>query len=243
MKTRRFFMVTAKIHIWIGWLIGIPLLLWTVSGLFMVSQPIETVRGAHLRADPPQLEAFVPVAPALTGRAVQSLNLVQQTAGPRWIVEFTGGDRKRADALTGKLLPPLGGVEASAIVRATYTGAAKLTGMKLFAADANPLELRRGRPAWQADFSDNTHIYVDADTGEILALRTGTWRVFDFMWGLHIMDLQTREDINHPILIIFSAISAISVVIGIVLLFRRRKTKVTKQGRKRKSAMRPGTNF
>ena len=38
-----------RLHIWIGWLVAVPLLLWTVSGLFMVSQPIETVRGENLK--------------------------------------------------------------------------------------------------------------------------------------------------------------------------------------------------
>ena len=36
-------------HIWLGWLAGVPLLLWTISGLFMVAQPIETVRGIGYR--------------------------------------------------------------------------------------------------------------------------------------------------------------------------------------------------
>ena len=191
----------------------------------MVSQPIENVRGGHLRNAPPTLEVFEPVVPALNGRSVQTLNLVQQTDGPRWIVEFKDGDKRRADARTGKLLPQINSLQASKFATAAYAGEGNLKSVKLFAADENPLELRRGRPAWQGQFSDNTHVYMDADTGEILAIRTDTWRIFDFMWGLHIMDLQTREDINHPILIIFSAITAISVLIGLILLFRRRKAK------------------
>ena len=33
----------ARWHIWLGWLIGVPLLLWTFSGLWMVARPIEEV--------------------------------------------------------------------------------------------------------------------------------------------------------------------------------------------------------
>jgi len=40
----------AKWHIWLGWLVGVPLVMWTLTGLVMVSRPIETVRGDHLRA-------------------------------------------------------------------------------------------------------------------------------------------------------------------------------------------------
>ena len=49
-----------RLHIWIGWLVAVPLLLWTVSGLFMVSQPIETVRGEHLKT---KLEIFARPVP------------------------------------------------------------------------------------------------------------------------------------------------------------------------------------
>ena len=41
--------------------------------------------------------------------------------------------------------------------------------------------------------------------------------------GLHIMDLQTREDTSHPILIIFAALSVFGALMGTVLLFRRRR--------------------
>ena len=35
-------------HIWLGWLIGVPMLLWTISGVLMVIRPIEEVRGTDL---------------------------------------------------------------------------------------------------------------------------------------------------------------------------------------------------
>lgn len=43
------------------------------------------------------------------------------------------------------------------------------------------------------------------------------------MWGLHIMDLQTREDLNHPVLIGFAALAFVAVLFGLALLFRKRK--------------------
>lgn len=29
-----------KWHVWLGWLIGVPLIIWTLSGLVMVISPI-----------------------------------------------------------------------------------------------------------------------------------------------------------------------------------------------------------
>ena len=40
-------------HIWLGWIIAIPMLFWTVSGVVMVWKPIGEVRGEKL-LDPAQ---------------------------------------------------------------------------------------------------------------------------------------------------------------------------------------------
>jgi Kef-type K+ transport system membrane component KefB len=76
--------------------------------------------------------------------------------------------------------------------------------------------------------SDGTAFYVHAATGEILARRTGWWRIYDFMWGLHIMDLATREDAHNPLLIGFGIVSLVTTVLAIALLpmtLRRRRKK------------------
>ena len=57
-------------------------------------------------------------------------------------------------------------------------------------------------------------------------LPDGQWRLYDAMWGLHIMDLQTRDDTHHPILIVFASLATIGAMLGCVLLFRRRKAKI-----------------
>jgi hypothetical protein len=41
----------ARWHVWLGWVVGLPVLMWTVTGLFMVARPIEEVRGNHLRVE------------------------------------------------------------------------------------------------------------------------------------------------------------------------------------------------
>lgn len=218
-------------HVWLGWLIGVPLLLWTASGLFMASFPIDTVRGEHLKAHVPALPGFRPVAPYLQGRPVQVLTLSQQGRSPVWLIDYADGGKRRADARTGALLPALSASEAALIARAAFAGKAELQGVTRFAADAAPLELRRPRPSWQARFADGTHVYLDEETGATLATRSALWRAYDVMWGLHIMDLQTRDDTNHPILVGFAALAVISVLIGICLLpLRRAKGRSAPQG-------------
>ncbi|WP_108811370.1 PepSY domain-containing protein [Sphingorhabdus sp. Alg231-15] len=208
-------------HIWLGWLIGVPIILWTASGLLMVSQPIETVRGNHLRAALPALQPIMPVAPVLEGRQAQNLTLQQNAQGPFWVITYADGGKRRADAATGKLLPPIAAADASALAIAARSDDSAITSVQRFAADQSPSDLRRDRPSWQVIFEDDARFYIDADTGELLAVRTQFWRVFDFMWGLHIMDLQTREDTSHPILIGFAALALFGSILGFVMLFTR----------------------
>jgi len=216
----------AKYHIWLGWLIGVPLLLWTASGLFMVAQPIETIRGNHLKAAPMAIAPITPVAPLLEGRPVQKLALEQRAAGPVWVIQYQDGGLRRADPESGKLLPVVAAPEARVLAESYFTGSAKIVSVTRTDADNPPMDLRRSRPAWQVNYDDGTNLYIDADTGAALATRTEMWRIFDCMWGLHIMDLQTREDNSHPILIFFSALAFFSTIVGIILLFRKRKAKI-----------------
>ena len=101
-----------------------------------------------------------------------------------------------------------------------------MAGTARFDADDVPFDFRRPMPVWQVALADGTHVYVGTETGRIEAVRTQWWRTFDFVWGLHIMDLQTREDTSHPILILFATLSVIGALFGCILMFRRRKTRV-----------------
>lgn len=207
-------------HVWLGWLIGVPLLFWTASGLFMVSWPIEEVRGQHLRAEPVAVDMAGLVAPQ-AGRAAK-LVLISEAGRSVWIATMADGALRRFDAQGGAALPDVDEAEARAIAVASWRGGAALEGMARFDAVHSPLDLRRERPAWQARFADGTHLYIDAGTGEVLAVRTRLWRAYDFMWGLHIMDLQGREDSHHPLLMGFAALAFAGSLMGCVLLFRRR---------------------
>ncbi len=208
-------------HVWLGWLIGVPIVLWTASGLLMVAQPIETVRGNHLRGAQPALDPIMPVVPVLEGRKAQNLTLQQNAQGPHWVITYADGGKRRADAATGKLLPAIAATDASALAIAARSDDSAIKSVQRFAADQAPLDLRRDRPSWQVIFEDDARFYIDADTGELLAVRTQFWRAFDFMWGLHIMDLQTREDTSHPILIGSAAIALLGSILGFIMLFTR----------------------
>jgi hypothetical protein len=185
----------------------------------MALRPIEEVRGTALRADPPAL--VLPqsvVLPDPHGRPIRSLTLEPRPGRAIWVARFADNGARRADAATGAWLGPLSPAEAQALGRAAYRGTAAVSGLALSAASNPPLDLRQPRPAWQVAFADGTHVYIDADTGATLALRTAQWRGYDWMWGLHVMDLGGREDTSHAILIGTAAIALLTVLLALVLL-------------------------
>ena len=220
----------AKWHIWLGWLIGVPILIWLASGLFMVARPIEEVRGNHLRKEMP--ERTIPAGTQLIPMIGPEANVVEVTQrmdGDEAIAifRFADGTRSRYSLTrSASLGEVLTSVDAERIVAERIVGGDRVVRTDAFPADEPPSDFRRPIAVWRIALEDGTHVYVSRDTGEIEAVRTRWWRAFDFMWGLHIMDLQTREDTSHPTLILFAAISLIGALMGFVLLFRRRKRRV-----------------
>ncbi|HMI40732.1 MAG TPA: PepSY domain-containing protein [Sphingomicrobium sp.] len=208
-----------RYHIWLGWLIGVPMLFWTLSGVVMVWKPIEEVRGTALLADPAPFElATAPIAPRVEGRGLKSLTIEPRAPGPRWVLRFADGGSRLADPASGQLLPGYSAADAAREVTARYKGTAKVASVTRTDPDKPPLDLRKPIATWQVAMSDGTHFYVDAANGEVVARRTRFWRFYDWMWGLHIMDLQTREDTHNPWIIVFGVATLMTTFLALVLL-------------------------
>ena len=217
-------------HIWLGWIVGLPILFWVVSGLVMVARPIEEVRGSHLLRDPkPVSLQTAAVPPRVEGMMLASLALKQTASGPRWIATLPDGTTRAANPASGNWLPEIPAIAATEEVMSRYTGSATVASVSRTDAEKPPLDLRRPIPAWQVAMSDGTHFYVDARSGEIVATRTRFWRFYDWMWGLHIMDLKTREDTHNPLIIGFAIVSLLTTTLALVMLpltVRRRRKRV-----------------
>jgi len=222
-------------HVWLGWLIGLPLLFWTVSGVIMVWKPIEEVRGADLLAPTPPVRLTPPLfAPNVVGLPLDKLSLEPRADGARWVIALHGGPTRLADPRTGRLLPPLGPADAARELLARYRGTARVERVLRTDAAHPPLELRRPLATFEIDMSDGTHFFVDAGSGEVVARRTRWWRFYDWMWGLHIMDLNGRENIHSPWVLGLGLAALVGTMMALVLLpftIRRRRTRRPGAGR------------
>jgi hypothetical protein len=226
MNTAFFMRILARTHIWLGWLVGVPIVLWLASGLFMTLRPIEEVRGNHLRIEA-QAEPLVLADSALAApdAELKEMRVVMQQGRAVAILTTLDGAVSRVDFASGKAIPPLDANAARALVASRIVGGDKVQSVRLFPAKQTPFDFRREVSVWQVALADGTHVYVGRDTGEIEAVRTRWWRWFDLAWGLHIMDFSDREDTSHPALIGFAALSLSGALIGCILMFRRRKVR------------------
>jgi hypothetical protein len=201
-------------------LVGLPILLWTFTGFVMSARPISEVRGDDLvRAAPPVVLERPPVVPAVGGLPIQSLTLEPRAGGPLWVVRIEGVPQPRlADPATGAWRPAYGAAEASREVLARYTGTSAIASVNRVARGENHHELNDPIDGWRVRLADGTNFYVESGSGKIVAHRSGYWRFYDFLWGLHIMDLQGREDPHNPWIVMLSAISLLVITLGLAML-------------------------
>ena len=237
---------TRRLHRWVGLLIGLQLLFWTVSGIYFSLVAMEKVRGEDRVLEQPLPNfAFTPlVSPAQLlealvareGPSIQVRSVELRKLGERSVYEIhytVGGRRTRAlgDAVEGELLAPISQQQAEAIARRDFSASIPIRRVDYLEELPAAHEYRRGLlPAWRVEFEDanGATIYVDALGGRIGARRNDGWRIFDFMWMLHIADFENRDDFNTLLLQVLSALGIFTILSGFALwclttnLFRRK---------------------
>lgn len=209
-----------KIHKWVGLVLGLQFVLWTVSGSVMALLDMEKV-GGHSSAAPVEVTTPWPkglVAPSSLGE-VEQLTL-RRIAG-RPVYEFArNGVTHVVDAATGRQL-----VISPAIATAVATEAFhhKVPARSVERLDKPNLEAREHEgPMWRINYSDdeNSSSYVSATTGRPLVSRGDTWRIWDFVWMLHNMDYVNRTSFNHPLIIFVALCTLWLSFTGFYLLFK-----------------------
>ena len=67
---------------------------------------------------------------------------------------------------------------------------------------------------------EEINVYQNPFTGDIVAIRSSQWRIWDLMWGLHIMDWIDRDNIDNLLLKIFSFIALFTSISGVILFLK-----------------------
>ena len=205
---------------------SIQLLLWTLSGLFFAFVDIDYVRGHQFKVP------AGPVALDLSQFAVTEFNAqhlvvrerlpgemlvgVQAESGLQWFDQ----NGALARALTAEEALALGATRTVMTPNRTEWVDQPEVGSEYRGA---PLPLWR---LWESEVPDRV-AYMDALSGEVLAVRHGAWRWWDFLWSLHIMSYTDRDTIGTWLLKVFSVMALITAVLG-VWLFRATRRVATR---------------
>jgi uncharacterized iron-regulated membrane protein len=225
--------VVRKTHKWLALLVGVQALLWSLTGFYMVAVHIDHVRGNHLvrtePAEPFRLDGLAsPGAIVAAHPDAREVKLQRLFGRPVWRVEAEQG-AYLLDGVSGARLPPLTEEEVRTRARQIYAGDDPIASIRLL--NEAPLEVQtRTPPFWQVEFErwNRPTLYISPSTGELVSRRHAAWRVFDFAWMLHIMDYESRTDVNNLLLRVATVVCTVLALSGALLLiwsfrWRRRR--------------------
>lgn len=225
MKKRDFWKYLTRAHKWAGLVLGVQILLWFASGLFMALFPINEVRGSHLaeKATWSLTDAkVIPIEIAMTAYEgnLTGASLTSIAGEPAYALIGDKGTQL-LNARTGTAWEPVGEDSIRVAAKKYYKGQGEISSLKRLT--ETPKEYRRPPPVWQVQYddADKTRLYLDAETAELRAVRTRLWRVYDFMWMLHIMDYDTRDNFNSWWLRLAAFLALLFAISGMMLVVHR----------------------
>ena len=211
--------IVRNTHKYLSFFISLQLFLWTISGIYFAFNKIELVRGEQYRLT----ESF----PVNFNEVNFSRSDVYQIKAIKRLDEiiFVVNASKGTEYLNALGIPvsKLSKSEVFEIVSSSST--LEPIDLEEISESSKGSEFRgRDLPLYKVtslnDKDKKINLYLNVFSGEITAVRSIQWRIWDLMWGFHIMDWQTRDKINNIFLKIFSILALVSSISGILLFFR-----------------------
>lgn len=211
--------IVRNTHKYLSFFISVQLFLWTVSGIYFAFNKIELVRGEQYRLtesfpinfDEVKFSRSDVVQVKAINRLGEIIFVVSGSKGTEYLDSF------------GIPVDKLNKSEIFEIVSSSST--LKPIDLEEITESSKGSEFRgRNLPLYKVtslnDKDKKINLYLNVFSGEITAVRSLQWRIWDLMWGFHIMDWQTRDKINNIFLQIFSILALVSSISGIMLFFR-----------------------
>ncbi|RDV13119.1 hypothetical protein DXT99_21105 [Pontibacter diazotrophicus] len=253
---RRTHLRIRRAHRYLGLLTGIQFIFWTLGGLYFSWSDIDEIHGDFQRKAPANFSSQMPLAsPAQVlaqlpqADSVKSVRLVEVLGEPVYQVVYFASHQgeaipqtQLAVAQAGTLRGSLTEREAVQMARNSFSEEVEVQQVEYLTAGqvGKHHEYRESPlPAYAVTMQHptNTTVYVASERGEVTKFRNNKWRMFDFLWMLHTMDYQGRDNFGNLLLRLFSVVGMVTILSGFVLYF------VSSKGNRRKAAAgttRPG---
>lgn len=241
-----------KYHRYLGLIIGIQFLFWTLGGLYFSWTNIEEIRGDTLKKETsyfsndlqlaklsPHLDSLSQSGAMDSLKSIKLSKLLNRQAVLITYFASTGQiakeERLLIDLSNNRAINEISPELAEKIAQNSMRNPVEVLSTQFLSkGDINSHhEFRSGvLPAYviQMDTKNNLHIYIDAKSGEVLKYRTQKWRIFDFLWMMHTMDYEGRDNLNNWLLRAFSILGLLTIISGFTLYintsrwFRKKKS-------------------
>lgn len=234
-----------KTHRWLGVLLGLQFLMWTLGGLYFSWTDIDEVHGDFQKKPAPLLSSKLSlVSPSMVIDSIKKVHRVDSVVSIQ-LIELLGQPYYQircmaevhvmqdhsdhvmtmnhlAHAATGRLRGPLSPSEAVAVAKARFNGASAVRSVRYLTQTDSHHEYRENPlPAYAVSFDhpSRTTVYVSSELGTVQKFRNDQWRFFDFLWMMHTMDYQGRDNFGNLLLRAFSIFGLCTVLSGFALFF------------------------
>ena len=219
-----------KYHKWLMALVGIQVLFWSITGMYMVSMDIHYIHGESLAN---QNKASLDVSKVRYSfnelvkhyPKAANIKLREHMGDPVYV--FNNGDKGKfaISANTGEKLASVDEASAKDIAQYYYANNHELDNIRLISevSDMPPELSSRHLPVWRVTFDNiaTPTFYISQQTGMLVAKRHDYWRLFDWMWRFHIMDYDDGENVANWFLLLIATLSLLGALAGAVLTYHR----------------------
>ncbi len=232
-----------KTHRWLGLILGIQFMLWTIGGLYFSWSNIDEIHGDFQKKEVPLLSSNISmVSPTMVLDSIKkvhridsivSIQLIEIMGKPYYQVRCISAIHNMAShsdhmstmnhlasAETGLLREALSKEESIEVAKMRFIGNPVVKSVEYLTTLNNHHEYRESPlPAYAITFEDpsNTTVYVASELGTVQKFRNSKWRIFDFLWMMHTMDYESRDNFGNILLRFFSIFGLVTVLSGFSL--------------------------
>jgi uncharacterized iron-regulated membrane protein len=235
MKRQNYKHLIRKSHRYLGIFIGLQFFLWTLSGLYFSWTNIHEIRGDNLRRKKENLDVSVnfispktvigEISRTKNDAEITKIQVVEVLGETFYEIKYNRGKKSEtvlANVSDGKIRAPISADEAEKIAAAALREPQKIKQIDYLTEQSTSAHHEYRElpvPAWAVTFENNLTVYLSAENGQVQTFRTNNWRVFDFLWMLHTMGFEDRDNINNYLLRTFSILGIVTILSGFLLFF------------------------